>query len=122
VLATCFRIGLKTSIKDALIYEYSLSKTLKVLIEAATRINSRIYERELERKLEAGDCRAKTNSRATTTTLNANYAYRPATTLLTIITRTTSIANSDRSIPIELDSFYISTTRDYKPLLTDEEK
>jgi hypothetical protein len=42
--------------------------------------------------------------------------------LLTTITRITSIINSDRSISIELDSFYISIIRDYKPLLIDEEK
>jgi hypothetical protein len=42
--------------------------------------------------------------------------------LLTIITRITPIANSDRSISIELDSFYISIIRSYKLLLIDEEK
>jgi hypothetical protein len=117
-----FRIRLKTSIKNTLIYEYSLLKTLEALIEAATRIDSRIYKRELEKKLEVDNYRAKTNSRATTTILNTNYAYYSITTLLTIITRITPITNSNRSISIELDSFYISIIRGYKLLLIDEEK
>jgi hypothetical protein len=42
--------------------------------------------------------------------------------LLTIITRITSIINSDRLISIELDNFYTSMIRGYKSLLIDKEK
>jgi hypothetical protein len=122
MLATYFRISFKASIKDTLIYKYSLSKTLEVLIEATTYIDSYIYKRELERKLEVDNYQAKTNSRAITTILNTNYTYYSITILLTIITRITSIINSNRSISIELNSFYISIIRDYKLLLIDKEK
>jgi hypothetical protein len=98
MLAIYFKIDLKTSIKDTLIYKYFLLKTLEVLIEATTRINSRIYKRELERKLEVDNYRAKINSRATTTILNTNYTYYSIIILLTIITHITSIINSNRLI------------------------
>jgi hypothetical protein len=99
-----------------------LLKTLEVLIEATIYINSHIYERELERKLEVDNYRAKTNFCATTTILNTNYTYYLVIMLLTIITYIISIINSNRSISIELDSFYISIIRSYKSLLIDEEK
>jgi hypothetical protein len=115
-----FWTRLKTSIKDTLVYKYSLLKILEVLIKATTYIDSRIYERELERKLEISNYRAKTNSRATT--ILTNYIYY-LITQLAIITRATSIINSNKSILIELDSSYITIiARGYKLLLIDEEK
>jgi Retrotransposon gag protein len=122
-LAACFRAGLKSSVKDALIYEHPPPRTLEALIEAATRIDSRIYERELERKLETNERRGggtRMNLR-TNSTPTVNPVYRPSPTAPTAV-RNTPIANSDGSTPMELDSSYTPTTRGYKPPLSDEEK
>jgi Retrotransposon gag protein len=77
-LTSTFRAGLKPAVKDALIYANPLPKQLKSLIEVAIRIDSRLHERELEKKHEA-------MTSATST---------PATSTSTILTLTTLTSNS----------------------------
>jgi Ty3 transposon capsid-like protein len=119
-LASAFRTGLKPSVKDALIYEHPPPKTLEALIEAATRIDSRIYERELERKLETGERRSggtKTNQRTNATPAPIS-TYRSNPTPV----RTAPIADGDGSTPMELDSSYTPTPRGPKPPLSNDER
>ena len=52
-----FRIELKSNIKDILIYEYPPPKILEILIEIIIHIDSYIYKRELERKIEVNEYR-----------------------------------------------------------------
>jgi Retrotransposon gag protein len=82
-LASAFRAGLKPAVKDALIYANPLPKQLKSLIEVAIRIDSRLRERELEKKHEA-----MTSATSTPTTST------PITSTSTIPTLTTLTSNS----------------------------
>jgi hypothetical protein len=117
---------LKPSIKDALVYEHPPPKTLEALIESVTRIDSRIFERELERKLEAGERRGgapKSNPRTDISPVtNFPYRSKPTTQATTASIRTAPVMDSDGSTPMELDGSYTSTIGGYKPPLSDGER
>jgi hypothetical protein len=68
-LASAFRTGLKPAVKDALIYANPLPKQLKSLMEVAIRIDSRLHERELEKRYEATTHDTPTATTSTSTTL-----------------------------------------------------
>jgi hypothetical protein len=87
-LASAFRTGLKPAVKDALIYANPLPKQLKSLIEVAIRIDSRLHERELEKKHEAMIHNTLTS---TTSTPRTSISTTLTSTTLTSTTPTSTI-------------------------------
>jgi hypothetical protein len=72
-------------VKDALIYANSLLKQLKSLIEVAIKIDSRLYERELEKKHEV--------MTSATSTLATSILITLTSTILTLTILTSNSIN-----------------------------
>ena len=105
-LASQFYKGLKSGVKDGLVYENPAPATLAQLSSAALRIDSRQFERLLERKLESST--PSQPIRGTRQPSNGPYTQPPQ--LLNSITASPTSRQpplpalvSDGSTPMELD-------------------
>ena len=103
-LASQFYKGLKSAVKDGLVYEKPAPTTLAQLSSAALRIDSRQFERLLERKLEASaPSQFARNPRPYRTN---SPPLRPSALAITpVAPRPTPVPTStqDGSTPMELD-------------------
>ena len=116
--------GLKPGVKDGMVYENPTPTTLNALIAASFRLDSRIYDHILERKLEHPPG-PRTSKPITEATL-APRAYPPATQpyprpTTAARTPTTPIATAvDGTTPMELDFTQLYRSRPRGALVDSE--
>ena len=122
-LASQFYKGLKPAVKDGLVYENPAPTTLAQLSSAALRIDSRQFERLLERKLEASaPSQFSRNPRPYRANSPPLRPSAPATTPAAPQPAPAPISAPDGSTPMELDLMVHRPRSHLRRPLTETEK
>lgn len=121
-LTNQFYRGLKSNVKDGLVYERPAPKTLSLLTAAALRVDNRYFERILERKAEAASQSQPHRASRYPPVDFAAPLPRPKVTVTPPAPRPTAPLVSDGSTPMELDLLLPYPSRVRGPLSNEEKQ